>query len=145
MTTTAFQVVLEGTFQPPEECNPYAKKLLQALQKPPGITPILQRTLTDYTNTWKKARKTTSLSMSQVHFRHYMAGMFNPNIAIMNATMADIPMLTGYTPARWKKGLNVMLQKQVGNINAEKLQIIILFKADFNMNKRGRGEQSSSW
>jgi len=40
MTTTAFQEVLEGTFQPPKESNPYAKKLLQALQKTPRITPI---------------------------------------------------------------------------------------------------------
>jgi len=50
-----------------------------------------------------------------------MAGTFNPNIAIMSATMADIPMLTGYAPARWKRGLNIMLQKQAGNINMEKL------------------------
>jgi len=87
----------------------------------------------------EKACKMTSLSMLQVDFRHYMAGTFNPNIAIMNATMADIPMLTSYVPARWKKGLNVMLQKQAGNINVEKLQIIVLFEADFNRNKKWMG------
>jgi len=123
MITTEFQELLDSTFQPLEECDPYAKKLLQALQKPPGITPIPQRTLIDYTNAWNKAREMTSSSISQVHFGHYMVGMFNPNIAIMNATVADIPMLTGYAPARWKNGLNVMLQKQVGNINVEKYKL----------------------
>jgi len=81
----------------------------------------------------------TSLSMLQVHFGHYMVGTFNPNIAIMNATMVDIPLLTGYTPSCWKKGLNVMLQKQAGNINVENLCIIVLFKADFNMNNKWMG------
>jgi len=57
MTATAFQEVLDRTFQPPEECDPYTKKLLQALQKPTEITPIPQRTLTDYTNAWKKQGK----------------------------------------------------------------------------------------
>jgi len=36
MTTTAFQEVLEGTFQPMAECNPYAKssyKLFQNCQE----------------------------------------------------------------------------------------------------------------
>jgi len=48
-------------------------------------------------------------------------------------------MLTSYAPARWKKGLNVMLQRQVGSINEEKLHIIFLFKADFNMNNKWMG------
>jgi len=55
MKSKAFQEVLKGTFQLPEECNPFDKKLLQALQKPPGIPLIPQRTLTNYTNGWKKA------------------------------------------------------------------------------------------
>jgi len=35
--------------------------------------------------------------------------------------------------------LNVMLQKQVGNINVEKLRIIVLFEADFNTNNKWIG------
>jgi len=36
-------------------------------------------------------------------------------------------------------GLNVMLQKQVGNLNVEKLWITVLFEADFNMNSKWIG------
>jgi len=79
------------------------------------------------------------LSMSQVHFGHYMAGTFNPNIAAMNATMAEMPITTGYTPERWKKGCNIMLQKQAGNLNVKKLRIIVLFEADDNMNNKWLG------
>ncbi len=35
--------------------------------------------------------------------------------------------------------MNVMLQKQVGNINMEKLRIIVLFEVDFNTNNKWIG------
>jgi len=68
-----------------------------------------------------------------------MAGTFNPDILIFNATMADIPLKTGYSPDRWKEGLNVMLEKSPGNFNIEKLRIILLFEADFNSNNKWIG------
>jgi len=63
-----------------------------------------------------------------------MAGTFNPDIVLFNATMADLPMRMGYSPRRWREGLNVMLEKIPGNFNVDKLQIILLFEADFNAN-----------
>jgi len=50
--------------------------------------------------------------------------------------MADLPMKMGYLPNRWRDSLNVMLEKTPGNFNVEKLQIILLFKADFNANNK---------
>jgi len=65
-----------------------------------------------------------------------MASTFNPDIVVFNATMADLPMQTGYSPSRWREGLNVMLEKIPGNFHMEKLHIILLFKADFNANNK---------
>jgi len=65
--------------------------------------------------------------------------MFNPDILVLNATMADIPMSTGYSPEQWQKGLNIMLEKSPGNFNVEKLRIILLFEADFNANNKWLG------
>jgi len=53
--------------------------------------------------------------------------------------LANIPLHTGYSPARWWKGLNVMLKKSPGNFNVEKLCIILLFEADFNSNNKWLG------
>jgi len=50
-------------------------------------------------------------SMSQVHFGHYMAGMFNLMIAVLNAKMAEMPLVTRHTPSQWKKGLNIATKK----------------------------------
>jgi len=68
-----------------------------------------------------------------------MAGTFNPDILLLNATMADIPLHTGYSPAHWQKGLNVLLKKSPGNYNMEKLCIILLFEANFNSNNKWLG------
>jgi len=71
---------------------------MQQLKKPEQVTAILPQSLQDYTIGWRKAREAMASSLLGVHFRHYMAGTFNPNIVLFNATMADIPMTTGYSP-----------------------------------------------
>jgi len=107
--SVAFQEVLNGTFICPPETNQYAMRLLSSLKRHPGahVTPW---TLQEQTSRWKKVRETTASSMSSVHFGHYMAGTFNPDIALLNAMMADILLLSGYSPRQWRKGLNIMLQ-----------------------------------
>jgi len=50
-----------------------------------------------------------------------MADMFNLMIAIFNARLANLGFTTGYSLKRWQTGLNVMLEKQKGNLNMEKL------------------------
>jgi len=75
-------------------------------------------------------------SASGIHFGHYMAGTFNPEILVVNAMLVDIPLKTGFSYACWKKGLNIMIEKMVGDFNIEKLCIILLFEANFNANNK---------
>jgi len=42
-----------------------------------------------------------------------MASTLNPDILVIDATMADIPLYTGFTYDRWKKGVNVMIEKTI--------------------------------
>jgi len=63
-----------------------------------------------------------------------MASMFNPTIAVFNAQLANLGFTMGYSLKQWCTGLNVMLEKQAGNMNMEKLCIILLFEGDFNQN-----------
>jgi len=62
--------------------------------------------------------------------------MENETIVKINALLANIALLSSTTPECWKNTLNVMLEKMAGNNNMEKLQIIMLFEADFNNNNR---------
>ncbi len=137
--TQAVNQVLEGTFEPPLGCDPLAARLLLAFARPETIHEVPPRTITDYTRGWQKARETTSSSASGIHFGHYIAGTFNPEILLINATLADIPLRTGFSYDRWKKGLNIMIEKAAGDFNVEKLRIILLFEADFNANNKWLG------
>jgi len=137
--SSRFKQVLAGTFQPPPVCDLFAARLLQSLYRPTQVAECPARSLHEYTTSWRKARESTSSSPLGIHFGHYIAGTFNPDILVLNAMMADIPMNTGYSPARWRKGLNIMLEKSLGNFNVEKLQIILLFEADFNANNKWLG------
>jgi len=83
--TQAFDQVLEGTFECPPNTDPFAKCLIQALQRPENITTIPNRQLDEITTGWCKAQEATSSVPSALHFGHYMAGTFNPTIAIFNA------------------------------------------------------------
>jgi len=135
----AFQAVLAGMYVAPPGCAPTTIKLLTKLCRPPEVSEIDLGGEEEFTKGWRKAWEQTASSPSKVHFGHYIAGTFNPNIAIINAKMADWPQCKGRPLRRWTKGLNVMLEKIPGNCNLEKLCIIVLFEADFNYNNKRIG------
>jgi len=68
-----------------------------------------------------------------------MAGTFNPTIAIFNARLASLGFTTGYSLKWWHTRLDMMLEKQTGNININKLHLILLFEGDFNNNNKWLG------
>jgi len=83
--------------------------------------------------------KLTASLASGIHFGHYMARTFNPKILVVNTMLMDTLLQTHFTCSHWKKGLNVMIEKMVGNFNMEKLRIIFLFEANFNANNKWVG------
>jgi len=85
------------------------------------IQEVMPRTITDYTHGWQKAQEMTSSSVLGLHFGHYIVGTFNLEILVINTTLADIPLRTGFLYDRWKKGLNVMIEKSARDFNVEKL------------------------
>jgi len=117
----AFRAVLAGTYVAPPGCSPAMIKLLKSLRRPSEVQDINLGGEAKFTKGWRKAREQTASSPSKVHFGHYIAGTFNPTIAIINAKMADWPQQMGRPLRRWYKGLNVMLEKVPGNCNLEKL------------------------
>jgi len=76
---------------------------------------------------WQKTRESTGSLALGIHFSHYMAGTFNPEILIIR---------TSFSYDHRKKGINVMIEKSTGDFNMEKLHIILLFEADFNANNK---------
>jgi hypothetical protein len=69
-----------------------------------------------------------------MHFGYFIAGCTNDVIANFEATMANILLMSGYSPKRWQKPINCMLLKQEGNYNVDKLHTIVLFHPEANQN-----------
>ena len=90
---------------------------------------------------WRQAKENTSSGPSGITFAHFKAGALDPVIADFEACMTAIPYISGISPARWRKGTNVMLEKQKGNFNVEKLRAILLYEADFNQNNKKLGKE----
>lgn len=55
------------------------------------------------------------------------------NITSDNCEMLNIAICMGITPSRWTKAISVMLEKDVGQPNINRLRVIHLFKADYNL------------
>jgi len=103
------------------------------------IPEMSMRTYTEYKQSWERARETTALSPSSIHFRHYITGIASKLVGKFNTLLASERLTSGMAPQRWRKTLNVMLEKLAGNDNVEKLCIIMLFEADSNQNNKWLG------
>jgi hypothetical protein len=123
------QQVLDGTYIPPPNTDENAKLLLRQMSQP-RTAPIC---VAEYRQAWYKATERTSSGPSNLHFGHHKAGAQNDILAQFETTMLNVVYLSGYSPNRWRKGLNIMIEKKPGCVEVEKLRTILLYKADFNM------------
>jgi hypothetical protein len=53
--------------------------------------------------------------------------------------MGHIPHVSGYSPVRWQKGIDVMLERKKGNFRVDKLHPILLYEANFNQSNKKLG------
>ena len=72
------------------------------------------------------------MSVSGIHFGHYIGACDSEMLSNLHATFLDLVISTGSIVTRWVKGLSVMLEKIKGNIQVEKLRTILLMEADYN-------------
>ena len=129
--------ILQGSFQTPAEVPTPTRRVIQQLQRPTQVKDFPNYIPTDtYQSYWTKAREFTAAGPSGLHFGHLRAGATDDEVAAFEASMNSIPMMTGYSPTRWKKGIDAMLLKKQGVFQVDKLRTILLYEADFNyMNK----------
>ena len=132
--------ILNGTFIPDANMDPYAAQLIlhlkmeDTVRNAPAITKVISTT--SYQESWKKMKPNTASSPFGPEFVHYIAGSQDNQIAEFDATMANIPYASGYTPEAWSKFVDVLIPKKTASSAIEKLRIIVLFHALFNMNNK---------
>ena len=137
--------ILDGTFQPAPDTDPYAVQFLQQLKMQPAVRdaePISRAISTaSYREGWQKMKPNTSSSPYGPAFVHYIAGSQDTEIAEFDATMANIPYASGHSPEAWTNMVDVLIPKKTSSAAIEKLRIIVLFHALFNMNNKRIGRE----
>ncbi len=137
--------ILNGSFVPDANTDQYTVQFLSHLKMEQVVrdaAPISKSISTEsYQASWKKMKPNTSSSPFGPAFVHYIAGSQDPQIAEFDATMANIPYASGYSPEAWLKMVDVLIPKKTSSSDIEKLRIIVLFHALFNMNNKRAGRE----
>ncbi len=68
----------------------------------------------DFHHFWRTTREHAGLSFSSLHFGHYKAASFCPDLSLPRAAKLFICARNGVALARWGKGLTVLLEKKLG-------------------------------
>jgi hypothetical protein len=130
------QQILEGTYKYPLDLDlvtrflfeegVYTYKALLPMEIATYVSPE------DFMHFWQTARECTGYLYCGLHFGHYVAALFCPDLSLLHAAKLSICEQNGVTLTRWGKGLTVLLEKILGNIFVHKLQSICLLEADLN-------------
>ena len=142
----ACKAILDGTYIPPAGVDPFAGQWLSQLDwatptipstKPEGIFRSCGLTTSEHVSSWKHAKERTSPGHSGLHPAHWKVSSTDPYLATMDAAWANYPLLSGYSPSRWRRGVDTLIPKKSGSDRVEDLRPILLFEIDCNMaNKR---------
>ena len=87
----------------------------------------------DITRGFKGWKESTSTSPSGRHLGHYKAIIQDPILIESFRQFFNIAISRGISIPRWSNAVNVMIEKDKGNPCINRLQIIHLFEADYNL------------
>ena len=136
--TPAGEQILQGTYNAPIGTHEYAQEFFNELQEAELTHPFTEHQITPdlFKDGWAKMKEKTSAGMSGLHFGHLKTCAMDPVLAEFEASIANVPYSTGYTPHNWQTGISVMLHKKEHEDLVTKLRTITLLEADFNFNNK---------
>jgi hypothetical protein len=131
--TKASQQILKGNYQPTAQTDEWARNLIPFLaQAPTDLTPE------QYKLGWKKFKEKTSAGSSGITIPQMKAHGTSNYLTEVDTIMANLPYRFGFSPQRWRKGLDVMIEKKPGVRQLSKLRAILLYEADFYIERKER-------
>jgi hypothetical protein len=94
--------------------DPWAEKLIPFLKQEVGSEHPKKLSGEDYASAWKKINEKTSAGPSGITISQMKAHGKDPYLSKVDSLMAHLPFYYGFSPSRWKKGLDTMLEKKKG-------------------------------
>ena len=81
---------------------------------------------------WRTSREKIKSSRSLISFSHYKAQSYSKQITARRVEKLNLRLCVGLPSERWLYRITLLLKKESGNIDIDKLQAIILFEANFS-------------
>jgi hypothetical protein len=133
--------ILSGNYSPSDDVDEWAVKLLPFLKQVVPTNPIRDLLPHEYASGWKKVKERTSSGPSGITIPHMKAHGQSEILTCVDTIMANLTYRHGFAPSRWKKGLDVMIEKKPGSRRLDTLRAILLYEADFNQNNKRLGRE----
>lgn len=97
-------------------------------------------TTEEYCESWRKMKeeKTTLPGIQVAHLKSLDSSSCAADVM---SKLSMIPLLTGYSPSTWRKGIDSMIPKKTADLRPDKLRLILLMDARFNHNNKLIGKK----
>jgi hypothetical protein len=146
--TPAADQVLNGTYQPPDGTDYYARLLLNQLYIPWEVTrmaPISLEILTEeHKQAWRKQNERTSSEPTGLSFNYFKVASKDPLLADFDATIRNIPYAKGFAPNLWKNITDVEILKKAELYDINLMRTIQLMNSELNINNKKLGRDLTS-
>ena len=130
-----WEQILRKEINLPDEVEEGTKLWYDYIQDYNEDTEDITWTTEEYCKSWKKMKEDKA-SLPGIHTAHMKYLDSATKAAEVISRLALIPLLTGYAPKQWKKGLDSMISKKEGERRPAKLRLILLLDAGFNHNNK---------
>ena len=139
----AIPQVLNGEYTPPPSASSATRDFLEAcsIQNEPRILAPQNKDIVsryqDHVLGWRKRKEQTCTH--HLHIGHYKAALQNKNISWFLFQRSDIPEMTGYSPSRHRKCVDLMIMKKSQCYDVEKQRTIGILDTEYNQSNKKIG------
>jgi hypothetical protein len=101
----------------PLDLLPETRAILSYLSKSQSFSaqPTAEISKDQFKSVYKCLNITTSSSPSGHHLGHYKVATHHDYMASLHSRMMSIPFMIGFSPMRWRKVVDIMLEKTPGD------------------------------
>ena len=137
--TEASSAILKGSpvEVPPELTSTELSQILTLLAVPKELQNIpeipTEISVEEYSKGFRLWKEQTATSPSGRHLGFYRATLGIGQVVAGMCEMLNIVTRTGLTPRRWCRAISILLEKDPGRPSINRLRIIHLFEADYNL------------
>ncbi|GFH50742.1 hypothetical protein CTEN210_07218 [Chaetoceros tenuissimus] len=130
--------VLDGSFEFPPDTSEAMKDFIRYCKRVDNLpAPDLNNvrgSFLAYIKAWK-IRKEKTNSANQ-HMGHYKAGIQNDYVCSVLYMRSEIPVVSGYSPKRWRECIDLMILKKAMNFDLSKQRTLGLLDTEMNQHNK---------